>query len=62
VLVLVGVGGLAAPADAADPHLESADPTMSDPILVSPGQLTWDASLDVPFNVAPASGTTRASP
>jgi hypothetical protein len=52
VLVLAGVGSLAAPADAANPHLVSADATMSDPIVIAPGDVTWDTGLDVSFKVA----------
>jgi hypothetical protein len=51
VLVLASAWSLAAPADAADPHLVSADTTINDPV-VSPGHLTWDTSLDAPFRVA----------
>ena len=51
VLVLASAGSLSAPAYAANPHLVSAEPTISDPI-VSPGHLTYDTSLDVPFKVA----------
>jgi hypothetical protein len=49
--VLVGAASLAVTVDAANPHLVSADSTMSDPVL-GPASLTWDTGLAVPFRIA----------
>lgn len=42
----------AATAAAAAPHIESATASMNAPTVTSPGTIAWDATLQVPFQIA----------
>jgi hypothetical protein len=49
-LVAVAASGIfTAAAVAASPHIGAATATMNNPTIVAPGNITWDASLVVPF-------------
>lgn len=52
VAMLAAVVSLGVPLNAANPHLVSADPTTGIPVFLSPGNVTWDNGLTVPFKIA----------
>lgn len=58
-LVLVPAGALPANAMAASPHFAYATATMSPPTIVAPGNITWNTSLVVSFQVAGLSKSVR---
>ena len=51
-VMLVAVASLGTSVNAANPHLVSADSTTGDPIFLSPGNVTWNTGLTVPFKIA----------
>ena len=51
-IVALVVGVFAATAAAANPHVESATASMAAPTVTSPGEIAWNAGLNVPFQLA----------